>query len=243
MWDNLCDVLMDFDYLQARIGVLTDGSEQLSLPAKVFDLLRDFQNALAALPDDHPLREQVAALQHTLDMNSYALALAPLLLVQQMYNTLAWDWDETTVLGQRIRDAARRYTRMWLKLLNRPVAATDPALLRTLAGHSDSVNSVAFSPDGKMVASVSEYNPDGGTVKNRHFLEVSWWDAVAFSLWGTGHSRIGLYDAQTGELLTWLPCADTVMTFWFSPNSRELCVADSGGAAGVPNVYVLECGF
>ena len=52
MWDQLCDVLTDLDYLQAKLGVLT--REQQTAPATVFDLLRDFLATLEALPVHHP---------------------------------------------------------------------------------------------------------------------------------------------------------------------------------------------
>ena len=39
MWDHLCDVLTDLDYLQAKLGVLT--AEPQTAPGTVFDLLHD----------------------------------------------------------------------------------------------------------------------------------------------------------------------------------------------------------
>ena len=33
-----------------------------------------------------------------------------------------------------------------------------------------------------------------------------------------------------GKLLAWLPCADKVIALWFSPDSRELRIADASGA-------------
>jgi hypothetical protein len=52
-------------------------------------------------------------------------------------------------------------------------------------------------------------------------------------------SAIG-FGSGAGELPAWMPCADTVLALWFSPDSRELRVADAGGAKHVPNIYVLE---
>jgi hypothetical protein len=70
VWDDLCNVLIDFDFLQTKIGALTVDTQHSPPPATIFDLLRDFQNALTALPIGHPMREQVAALYRAIDKNS-----------------------------------------------------------------------------------------------------------------------------------------------------------------------------
>ncbi|MCI0541148.1 MAG: hypothetical protein L0Z50_38590 [Verrucomicrobiales bacterium] len=143
--DKLYDVLMDFEYLQARISLSfaiishqhasTIGNlpitqryiravhlaEQLSVDElyvhgndvdliirqkEVFDLLCDFQRALAVLPIDHPMREQVIALYHAIHENWHVpLKKDPRLLVQQTCNALVRYWDETTELGRRARKA------------------------------------------------------------------------------------------------------------------------------------------
>ena len=56
-WDDVCDVLTDLNFLQAKIRLL-DSEKPLPLSA-VFDLLRDFETALKILPTDHLMREQV----------------------------------------------------------------------------------------------------------------------------------------------------------------------------------------
>jgi hypothetical protein len=208
MWGKLCEVLLDFEFLQAKIGAFTNRIEQSPAPATVYDLLRDYQNALAALPTDHPLQKQVAALYRTIDANSHVLRDDPTLLIQQAYNALVWEWDEATALGWKVRDATRGYARMWFRQHNPLV--TDRALLRTLTGHSGGVISVALSADGQTVASGS-------------------WD-----------QSVKLWDWRTGKLLAWMPCQDTVLALWRSSDLRELRAADAGGAAHLPNVYILE---
>jgi hypothetical protein len=98
MWYDLCDTLMDFDFLQAKIGASWVRTQQPIQPASVFDLLHDFRNALTAMPTDYPIQGQVAALYDALDKDSHILKEDPSLLVQQMHNTLVWKtgrgWDK-----------------------------------------------------------------------------------------------------------------------------------------------------
>lgn len=60
MWDELCEVLTDSDFLQAKLDALAVTPEQLIPLSTVFDLLRDFENALEALPNNHSKKEQVS---------------------------------------------------------------------------------------------------------------------------------------------------------------------------------------
>jgi WD40 repeat protein len=231
VWDNLCDVLMDFEFLQAKLGTLAMSTEQIpfatifdvlrnyqkslatrQLPfAAIFDLLRNYQNTLAVLPADHPSRREVDALYRVLDSSSHALREDPSLLIQEVHNALVWDWDETTVLGLAVRQAARRYARKWwLKRLSRPAVAHDPALLRTLTGHTGWVLSVAFSPDGKTLASgsvdasVMLWDTETGKLKGMlggHTGAVcATFSSDGKTVVSTDDKRVRRWDVQTGRL-------------------------------------------
>jgi len=85
MWDKLCDVLTDFEFLHAKLGAAASGDGEVP-PATVYDLLRDYLNALEALPANQVRREEVDTLHRLLDENSHLLKEDPSLLVQQIHN-------------------------------------------------------------------------------------------------------------------------------------------------------------
>jgi len=135
--------------------------------------------------------------------------------------------------------------------------ANTGALLKELAGpsgHKRRVKSVAFSVDGKLLASgggetVKIWDPHTGVIKmtlagpQGHNDEV--W-ALCFSrdgkllASGSRDKTARVWDVESGRLLACLPCANSVLAVWISPDSTELHVADAGDSAGTPNLYSLQ---
>jgi hypothetical protein len=94
MWDHLCDVLTDFDFLHAKLGC-AGGRLQDPPPASIYDLLRDYLETLEALPKKHARREEVALLYRVFDGSVSILTVDRTRLVQVIAN--AWDWTGTAL--------------------------------------------------------------------------------------------------------------------------------------------------
>ena len=147
----------------------------------------------------------------------------------------------------------RTFTVALLSLLAAGPPAT-PQERATLKGHADSVLQVAFSPDGKLLATgsadktVKLWDVRTGEAKNTltgHRAEV---DAVAFSPDGkllAGGDRDGtlkLWDERTGELKTSLRKDFIGGIRWiaFSPDGKTVATANFEGAARLWDVDTCE---
>ncbi len=122
-----------------------------------------------------------------------------------------------------------------------------------LTGHTSSGFALAYSPDGSMIASgggdyrVRVWDAVSGAnlwteVVNAIPYRITWApDSTALGVVGQGSSRMGFFDAQTGQELTDLRPSDRVL--WaaaFSPDERYIATVDNTGQVTVFNFPGLD---
>ncbi|MGB8218658.1 MAG: hypothetical protein WCE94_15275 [Candidatus Methanoperedens sp.] len=101
-WDDLCEMLTDPDFLQAKLNILAVNPIPLSAN---FDLLRDFENALQALPANIPNREQVSIMFSIVTEQQKALIPSELGFISPLHGT----FSSPTSIIVNIKDAFSSY--------------------------------------------------------------------------------------------------------------------------------------
>lgn len=143
MWKELYNTLTDNEFL-----------EQKNTHFIVYDLLGDYKTALRTMPKQDEVGKQHSVIQEfskVLDQASFILKENPELTFSQVYNRLKWKADLNETLNKKLNSARDLYKRPWLCMQSRPTQSQ--SLIRTFSGHTNFVNTCAFSPDGKKIVS------------------------------------------------------------------------------------------
>jgi len=145
MWTELYSTLTNTEFL-----------EQKNTHFTVNDLLDDYRTALRLIPQEEEannVRSVIQAFFVALDQRSFVLKENPEFTFPQLYNRLQWETDKNILLKDKLDFEKNHFKRPWLRLNSHPSEST--TLIRTFSGHSGSVSSCAFSPDGRNILSAS----------------------------------------------------------------------------------------
>lgn len=146
--------LCDFKFLLGKIQHSEFGVQAL---IEDYDLLDDSE--LEKHPCHNPeAAKELRLIRGALRLSAHVLVEEPTQLASQLWGRLQ-DFDMSNI--QSLLQQAKQNPRVWLYPLKSNLIPPDRGLLRILAGHQGSVNTVAVSSDGKQVVSGSE----DGTLK------------------------------------------------------------------------------
>ncbi|MGD2218153.1 MAG: WD40 repeat domain-containing protein, partial [Gemmatimonadales bacterium] len=199
----------------------------------------------------------LAAFRRALAREMNVLRRDPELLWQELYNRLQWEDEQVrALLAPEFERRSPPGASPWLRTRTR--FRESEALIRTLEGHTGSVNACAYSPDGARLVSASgdgtlklwdaetgqeihtlegytgyisacAFSPDGVRVVSTGG-ERTVWEGVQLKVPREGRSTLKLWDAGTGqEIHTLEGHSGRVNACAYSPDGARLVSASGDG--------------
>ena len=231
MWENVTETLCDIFFVEAKVKAgLVDG------------LQGDYEGALKGMAEkEGEERKSVDDFYYLFMRQKHVLAGHPGLIFQQLYNELQWKNGRLKERAEKTREAFIKAGGRFLHQYREPKIDTSH-LIATLSGHSDGVESCAYSPDGARIVSGSRDKTlkiwDAKTGKEittitGHSDEVS---SCAYSpdgAWivsGSDDNTLKIWDAKMGkEITTITGHSKRVNSCAYSPDGARIVSGGGGG--------------
>lgn len=221
-WDEVATLVTDLFFLEAKTEA-----------GLVFDLSRDYAECLHVCPAHDPRRRNIRLLEQAIRRDIHFIARHPSTLFQCLWNSAWWydcpdaakhydppdngwppegpPWEETGLrLYQLIESwrAAKEGTIpsfQWIRSLRPPVICLGEAQRAVFRGHQEGVTCVAYSPDGKRIASGA----------GNRFLR-----------YGGHDNTVRVWDAASGEeIACFRDHSECVNSVAFSPDGQRIASA------------------
>ena len=142
-WSELKDTLTDFDFLEAKCKEFS-----------IYELQEDYNRALELWNGNEEDKELVSAFEERFRLESHKINKEPELLFSLMYNNLVWVDENNKGPIYTICNNAGGKRKNWLRSVQDSKPNLPPWVM-SLEGHTDYVNDISISSDGRYIISGS----------------------------------------------------------------------------------------
>jgi WD40 repeat protein len=238
-WHELSVTLCNLDFLEARCR---EGS--------VYDLENDYRLALASWEGTKQDRVLIEKFEERLRLEAGRIHQVPELLTPILYNYLTWVDAPSGPIHCSLESYRQKLVH-WLRSLQDP-RPQPPLWLHSLEGHTDSVNALALSPDGRQIVSGSSdktlkvWDLESGRLIHSLEGHTDSVRTLALStdgrhvISGSDDQTLKVWDLESGRLVRSLEGhTDSVTTLTLTSDGRQII---SGTYNGVFKVWDLHSG-